>query len=525
MKRVLSRIERHQWQKTLSMLTPTIEYEIRALAPRAERSAWRREGVVIAIIAIVGTVYAAAVARLIVDLDLLGVADGALFLHRAMQLDSGVSPIFPIALSSAALAILCTWQLSRLRLLDEVTAFEEAFQLSSTKVAPTDVDEIKARIAKGLHAARLQLSRVLPGLPAGIVKPFSVLIFVALTWALWMHFEPSFEAITGLRRIGNSTAFDIVFRLSIVMIFVAAAWGLARLVMVWRALRVTLSALDASPLITAFERLPRRIARLTRLTLFADPSRETVLAVTATQWTHLRSLFAANELAFNEVSVAATDDVRILMAEDAPLHGRDHRRAGFTFAPQLKQMLEIIERFWAAEPASAQIDAVLGDLKRQAQTEGASTSGRIRRSAPDAVRLWVRSAEEFVAVQAVDYIAWIIRHLRRLVLMLLFLLVVTMGLLSSYSFLPQSVVRSLFLFLFIAVVVALLLLLSQMNRNEVLSRITRTDPGRVNWNSGFLFNIGTVVAIPILSLVSAFSPLRTDLFGWVDAFLRLMSKH
>jgi hypothetical protein len=524
-KRLIARVEKNHMLKALSMLTPTVEYEIRARAPRAERSVWRREGIVMTMIVLVGVTYATAVAKLIADLEGLDVGAATVFVHRAMQLDSGVSPIFPIVLSSAALAILCTWQLSRLRLLDEVTAFEEAFQLSSTRISQIDADDITSRIAKGLHSARMHLSRVVPGIPSGLGRLFAILLFVLLASALWMHFEPSFEAITGIPRIGRWTAFDVVFRLSILLIFIAAAWGVTRLVMVWRALRVTLNALDASPLITAFERLPRRIARLTRLTLFADPSRETVLAVTATQWLHLRSLFTANAHAFEEVGVAAADEVRTLMAEDAPLHGRDHRRAGCTFAPQLNQMLRVIERFWIAEPATAQVDAVLADLKRLAQTDGASTSGRIRRSAPDAVRLWVRSAEEFVAVQAVDYIAWILRHLRRLVLLLLFLLLVTMGLLSSYSFLPQSVVRSLFLVLFIAVVVSLLLLLSQMNRNEVLSRVMRTDPGRVNWNTGFLLNIGTVVAIPILSLVSAFSPLRTDLFGWVDAILRVITKH
>lgn len=524
-RRLLARLEMNQPLKMLAMLTPTVEYEIRALAPRAERSVWRREGIVIAITAMVGMLYAAAVAKLVVDLHRLDVSDATLFVHRATQLDSGVSPIFPIVLSSAALAILCTWQLSRLTLLDEVTAFEEAFQLSPTRVAQTDVEEIKSRIAKGLHAARMHLSRVVPDLPSGVSKLLTGLFVVALALALWIHFEPSFEAITGLRRTGRWTAFDVVFRLSILMIFAASSWALARLVMVWRALRTTLRALDASPLITAFERLPRRISRLTRLTLFADPSRETVLAVTATQWMHLRSLFVANEQSFELVGANAAADVRHLLEADAPLYGRNHRRAGVTFAPQLKEMLCLMERFWATEPAVTQVEAVLAELKAQAQIEGASTSGRIRRCFPDVVRLWVRSAEEFVAVQAVDYIGWVIRHLRRLVLMLLFLLVVTMALLSSYSFLPQSVVRSLFLLLFLAVVVSLLLVLSQMNRDEVLSRVTRTDPGRLNWSAGFLFNVGTVVAIPILSLLSAFSPLRTDLFGWIDIILRSISKH
>lgn len=524
-KRFLSRIERNNFAKALSLLTPTVEYEIRALAPREERNAWRREGVVIAIVALVGMSYAIAVAKLVIDLNALDVSTTAMFVHRASQLDSGVSPIFPIALSGAALAIICTWQLSRLRLLDEVTAFEEAFQHRSSTAPQTDAGETKSRIALGLNAARIHLSSVIPGLPTGLAWVVSAVLIAVLASALWMHFEPSFEGITGLNRTAGYTAFDIVFRLSILMIFAAATWGLVRLVSVWRSLRVTLRALDASPLITAFERLPRRIARLTRLTLFADPSRDTVLAVTATQWMHLRSLFVASEDAFKEIDATAFEEVSRIMCDETPLSGGRHRRAGFTFAPQLTQLFAVIERFWDTEPATKQIDAVLEGLKGESHADGVSTSGRIRRSAPDEVRLWVRSAEEFVAVQAVDYVAWVLRHLRRLVLMLLFLLIVTMALLSSYSFLPQSVVRSLFLALFIAVAVSLVILLSQMNRDEVLSRVMRTDPGRVNWDSGFVFNIGTVVAIPLLSLVSAFSPLRTDLFSWMDTALRVLSKH
>lgn len=491
----------------------------------AERRAWRMEGIAIAIAAVVGILYAAAVATLIVDLALLNVPDATLLVYRATQLDSGVSPIFPIIVSSAALAILCTWQLSRLALLHEVTPFEEAFQLSPMNRSQTDADEIKSRIAQGLHAARIHLARVYPEVPSGMGRVFVMLFLVVTASALWIHFEPSFEAITPLRRMTGLTSFDVLFRLSVLMIFGAATLALVRLVMVWRALCVTLRALGASPLITAFERLPRRIARLTRLTLFTDPSQDTVLAVSTTQWMHLRRIFASNERAFERFDGDAADDVRGLMTDDAPLYSRDRRRAGVTFAPELKQTLDLIERFWATEPGAAQVDAVLADIKAQEHVEGTSTSGRIRRCFPDAVRLWVRSAEEFVAVQAVDYVGWALRHLRRLVLLLLFLLVVMMALLSSYSFLPQSVVRSLFLLLFLAVVTTLLVVLAQMNRDEVLSRVTRTDPGRVNWNSGFLINVGVVVAIPILSLLSTFSPLRTDLFGWVDVVLRSLSKH
>ena len=327
------------------------------------------------------------------------------------------------------------------------------------------------------------------------------------------------------RWILGTTPFDVVFRLSILMIFAASTWALIRLVSVWRALQSILRVLGASSMVTAFERLPRRIARLTRLTLFADPSCDIVLSVTETQWAHLRSLFASEESAFEALGSDVFQAVKPLMTKTPPVRSREKPLESIVSAEELQQVLGVVENLWALEPASTQIKSVIDDLKGEAHFEGASTSGRIRRNFPDTARLWLRGAEEFVAVQAVEYFAWVLRHLRRLVLLLLFLLVVMMTLLSSYTFEPQSVVRSLFLALFIVVVVALLLMLIQMNRDEVLSRVTRTDPGRVNWSSEFLINIGAVILIPALSVLTAFSSLRPGLLGWIDFAMQLFGKH
>jgi hypothetical protein len=489
-----------------------------------ERRVWRRQTLVVAIAAIIGLFYAAQVVLLIADASGLPLVEKTLFIHRAAQLDSGVSPIFPIVVSSVALALLSTWQLSRLALLNDMTAFEEAFRWSSVGVSRTDAGVNTSEIGKGLQAVRRQLSRIVPELPA-VSSGVGIALLGGVTLALWMNFERSFEAITIARRLLGMTPLDVVLRLSILMIFAASAWSLIRLVIVWRAFRSILGALGASSIITAFERLPRRIARLTRLTLFGDPSCKVVLSVSATQWAHLRRLFDDDRVAFDVLGPRDFAVVHSLMAKHVAVETREQTRSSFMSGLELRQLLRVIEGLWALEPAETQVASVLHDLKEDAHFDGASTSGRIRRSFPDSVRLWVRGAEELVAVQAVEYFAWVLRHLRRLVLVLLFLLLVMMALLSSYSFQPQSVVRSLFLVLFVGAVVSLLLMLFQINRDEVLSRVTRTDPGRLNWSSGFLINVGVVILIPALSLLSAFSPLRPDLMGWVDFVMRLVSRH
>jgi hypothetical protein len=514
---------------------PSLRTDPRILAlqsPR-EQHLWRVESRAVILVAILGVANAAMVGWFLVNVLRLHPDLQVVFLERARQLDSGVSPVLLIIVSAVAFVVICSWQLSRITLLDETTAFEEAFLHRAERAATSTIDEIKSKIATGLRAARSCLSRTVPDFASRYTEWIAIGVAVVLVVAIWSHFGRSYEVLTNLSatlqptrsNAPSQSPFDIILKLSVIMILAATVWSVARLVTVWMALRKTLRALGASPLVTAFERLPRRIARLTRLTLFSEPSRTLVLTITCTQWLHLRRLFHGNRMEFERVDLQMADNVRALMAQDAPLHGRDYRRAGATFASELRAMLDVMEHFWEAEPADGQIGAVIGGLGKVKPGDGASTSGQIRRSFPDPVRLWLRTAEEFVAVQAVDYIAWVLRHLRQLVILLLLLVVLTMALLSSYEFVPQSVVRSLFLILFVGTIVSLLTVLAQMNRDEVLSRITRTDPGRLTWDTTFVINVALVAAVPLLTLLSALSPAQTDLFGWIDRVIGVLGKH
>jgi hypothetical protein len=65
----------------------------------------------------------------------------------------------------------------------------------------------------------------------------------------------------------------------------------------------------------------------------------------------------------------------------------------------------------------------------------------------------------------------------------------------------------------------------QMNRNEVLSRIQRTEPGRLSWDGQFLLNLVTFGLIPLLTLLSsAFPGLRDTLFSWAEPLIKALAK-
>jgi hypothetical protein len=99
-------------------------------------------------------------------------------------------------------------------------------------------------------------------------------------------------------------------------------------------------------------------------------------------------------------------------------------------------------------------------------------------------------------------------------------LLVTVALLDSYPFQPQVEVKLVYTFVIMAAVAALLYVMVSMNRNEVLSNIADTDPGRVTWSWGFALNVGLVTVVPLLSLAGTRVPwLHTLLFSWLQPLL------
>lgn len=191
-----------------------------------------------------------------------------------------------------------------------------------------------------------------------------------------------------------------------------------------------------------------------------------------------------------------------------------------------------LEKLWREEPSDADIDAVGTNLSeldaesvRGTAAATVSTSSHFRRSFTGAVRLWLRAAEEYAAVEVVEYVEWVLRHLRRLAGFLLLALLLTTAMLSSYPFNPQSRAKLALVFVLIGAVGSLVYVMAQMNRNEVLSRITKTDPGRITWNRGFIVNLLLFAVIPLLALVSSeFPEVRMLLFTWIEPLLRTVAR-
>jgi hypothetical protein len=151
---------------------------------------------------------------------------------------------------------------------------------------------------------------------------------------------------------------------------------------------------------------------------------------------------------------------------------------------------------------------------------GAATAGTTARPLG-----WADVAQELVALYVIDYVEWVVRHLRHLALSIIVSLALTTMLLASYPFEPESLVKVFFFGLMAAAVLSIGSLLFHMKRDTTMSRITRTTPGEVDWDTKFVSDLVLVGAVPVLTLLSTQVPqVRAFLFSWVAPTLTALGK-
>lgn len=509
-------------------------------------------------------------------------AEFELYLHRAAQLDSGISPLLPLLIGGVGFAVWCTWHLTRIKRLKEMTAFEAASleqvdrdvntrlheweqlrtrkrEARRTKEANTAADRRKlaprwtlvrtwvsvplthlfqiperqrvrspdqgyttlpADVVASVNEARNRLFLLVPNW-RGVLLLVVVLLLGGL---LADHFYRPLEMVAGTK------AFNPLLPLLVVGSLVGTVWAVYRLLAVWRSLNRCLVGVGTTPLLTAFERLPRQVSQLTRLTLVGAPSCEILETVTAAQRRQLDRLAEyaeADRVALRRSAPQLHAAIEAFLASGAAFRaGRGRCRDVAGVAEPYRKLDAVLRLFWEVEPEPPQIEAVKKDVEQLSLSKDEPTPDTgvmFRRSYPNALRLWLRAAEEFAAVQVVDYVEWVLQQMRTLALFLFVSLLLTTLLLSCYPFEPQSLAKAVFSLILLGTVGVLLYVMTDLNRNEVLSRISKTDPGRVTWDRSFLVNAILLGIVPLLALVSSEVPeIRDFLFFWVHPLLRAL---
>jgi hypothetical protein len=77
---------------------------------------------------------------------------------------------------------------------------------------------------------------------------------------------------------------------------------------------------------------------------------------------------------------------------------------------------------------------------------------------------------------------------------------------SSYPFPQHDTVASLSWIILLSVIGVIVLIFVQINRDRVVSMLSGTTPGELNWSSGFVWQLVVFGLLPILTLLGAQFP-------------------
>ncbi len=489
-----------------------------------EQLRWWGEIVGRATIALVGMLHL--ILTLVYTAQLLHIANADqprffVFAYRALRGMSGASPLVPLILCGCGFALWSAWHW---RLTHHLRTEQTATELASLAHARVKrrrpLADPFSRASVCVESARAALFRIHP---TGIGFALTAALLVLAVLVFTQH-SGSLEQLV-LVNTPLRSSYDLLFWIGAMSMLVTGAWAIYRVTATWSALQGALIAVSETPLVNAFARLPRHVAKLTRLSIFTVSESEAVQHTSSERWRemqrHLREL--ATEMKRDahrgmdpSISSAFTNADREIAAS---LYARLNQCGTTDDFSSLKasRRAQLLRKTARA----------MGAVWRRADTSPAANGAvptETLRLAPQIFAV-VRTAEEFIAIECVRYVESILHNLRLLASFLLVTLLLSVALLSAYPFQPQGIVKLAFVALLLGTVVALFLVLTQMSRDDVLSVITRTEPGKVSWDTTLVLNLALFGVIPLLALVSSeFPGVRAFLFSWAEPMVRSLVK-
>jgi hypothetical protein len=176
-------------------------------------------------------------------------------------------------------------------------------------------------------------------------------------------------------------------------------------------------------------------------------------------------------------------------------------------------------------PSSEDFEAAVGTRDLLPGVGGAllPTVSLYQSAMPRRVLVWMRLAEDFVAMRVATLVSHVILQLRMMLSFALTASFVTVLAVTSYPVEPTRLFRLSAWCFMLAVVVAAATMIVRLEQNEILSRLSGSRPGSVNLHFGLVSQLVTYVILPGIALVAyAFPELRDSLFASLPPALRLL---
>jgi len=167
---------------------------------------------------------------------------------------------------------------------------------------------------------------------------------------------------------------------------------------------------------------------------------------------------------------------------------------------EARRLIGDLKQFW---PWHTVTDAFGGGPKT-------NTAEQEEREPSTSMPSWVQKAEDFVAIQAIIYLSQFFILLRTMTYSMVWVSVLLLLAATAYPFQPEQMILYLLLGLVAAVVGAILWMFVRVNKNEIVSRITRSTPNKFEFNWAFVLSVLQYIGpIAIVTIAHLSGRLRT----------------
>jgi len=476
-----------------------------------------------------------------------GPAESMLLYLRAADFWSGVSPLLPLFLVCSAGVAWAVSALRRLRLIEGPDRYP--YETDIRPETPNSFLGLEGASFEGITGLERSVLDAIGRNSATL--PWTVLLAAVgsliVAWA----------RLFGPRSVpsGEGAAFDSLFALGFLAVYVGLTLSFVRFVSIWRRLFRLLQRLAWHPTVQAYARLQQAIPGKPKINLAARSQIFTALEFSVDR---AGALVALGRDLVRERTPAAlapafsVDAAKLLAAEREIAQGAaGHESAAVqqvreTLTLNLEKSLpEKLEPYVlrAQQALHAALDAeARGDWRAkvarrtEAEQQLALMAREVTKLVRPAWRLpstgapekskaepnefeWFELAEDFLTSRVAAFLSHVVPQLQNLVVFVTAGLLMMLLAVTSYPFQPHQLLLMFNTTVILGIVGVTLVVFVQMERETILSVLSDTQPGRVNWNRDFVSRLAVYVGLPIISLLGAqFPEVAQQLFTWTSSF-------
>jgi hypothetical protein len=460
-----------------------------------------------------------------------GVVDTWLLRERIVTSTSGVSPLFPLVFVSVAWGSWFYAQARRRGLTGEPSALPSKNLFADSQTS----NQLDKSLAVPLERFYDRLGRL--GLtfrapwPSKGSAAFSSPLGLRLLLFGMVSLLVANACISYQDRIGNAVffgwawAFWALFWTAAVLL----AYQTFLLAKAWDDLSDLLRQASRLPLVRAFDRLPTRLGRW----VFEAPRQGWRSALVLAQCRSVAALLDDEDLSRVLEHALGSPDKPTLTAQleavrSAPVKLQEALKSPDTAPNPDLALIEVLAEAWKGLPVTFTHGDPAADGNGAEDWPGLTLSkpdadeATAKGAAADRARAvaWLVAAEDYLALRILH---WIGRAQAQVWVMIRAVVVGVIALLlavDSYPFRDQARVGSVLSVLVALVAVAVMRVVVGLNRDELISRVTNSVPGRLKLDRDLLSNLLTYV-LPLVGLLGSLSYDVSDLLrSWLDPLFR-----